>query len=277
MELLHLALFGNPVAHSLSPQIHQAFADQFGLQLKYELICSSPEQFSDQLEKLMLSGARGCNITVPLKTQAHDRADHLSTAARTAGAVNTFSFQTDGVFADNTDGIGWLNDLKQAGSSICDKSVCILGAGGAAAGICPVIIAQSPGKLVIANRSREKAEKLLDQYPNKRFCSITLEELLKPGKHKFDLLINATSIGHQGKHPDIAPELFNPGALMYDLNYGPAAEPLIDWCQQNNIRYRDGLGMLVEQAALAFELWTGNKPETQTVLAGLGKNLKPQV
>ncbi len=269
MEKLHLALFGNPVAHSLSPQIHQAFADQFGLQLKYELICSSPEQFSGQLENLRQSAARGCNITVPLKTQAHDRADRLSTAARVAGAVNTFSFQAGGIYADNTDGLGWLNDLKQAGLSIRDKSVCILGAGGAAAGICPVIVAQSPGSLVIANRSREKAEKLLAQYADARFCSMTLEELLNPGRHKFDLLINATSIGHQGKHPDLIPELFNPGALLYDLNYGPAAEPLQHWCQQNNIRYRDGLGMLVEQAALAFELWTGNKPETQAVLASL--------
>lgn len=267
--MLHLALFGNPVAHSLSPQIHQAFADQFNLQLKYELICSSPEQFPDQLENLRQSGARGCNITVPLKTQAHELADHLSTTARAAGAVNTFIFQADGVCADNTDGMGCLNDLKQAGSGIRDKSVCILGAGGAAAGLCPVIVAQSPGSLIIANRSRDKAENLLGQYSDTCFRSMTPEELLEPGRYTFDLLINATSIGHQGKHPGLVPGLFNPGALLYDLNYGPAAEPLKHWCQQNNIRYRDGLGMLVEQAALAFELWTGNKPETQAVLASL--------
>jgi len=275
LDKLHLALFGNPVAHSLSPRIHQAFSDQFNLQLKYELICSSPEQFSGQLENLRQSGARGCNITVPLKTRAHDRADHLSTAARTAGAVNTFTFQADGIYADNTDGIGWLNDLTQAGSSIHNKSVCILGAGGAAAGISPVIIAQSPASLIIANRSREKAEQLLAQYADTRFRSVTPTELLEAGEHKFDLLINATSIGHQGKHPNLIPELFNPGALLYDLNYGPAAEPLKNWCEQNSINYRDGLGMLVEQAALAFKLWTGNKPETQTVLASLSEKLKP--
>jgi shikimate dehydrogenase len=190
--------------------------------------------------------------------------------------VNTFTFQEDGIFADNTDGIGWLNDLTHAGSSIHNKSVCILGAGGAAAGICPVIVAQSPASLIIANRSRGKAEQLLDQYTDTRFHSMALEELLEVDNYKFDLLINATSIGHQGKHPDLVPKLFNPGAFLYDLNYGPAAEPLKYWCQQNNIHYHDGLGMLVEQAALAFELWTGNRPETQTVLADLREKLSPQ-
>ncbi|MCF6224970.1 MAG: shikimate dehydrogenase [Xanthomonadales bacterium] len=274
MEALHLALFGNPVAHSLSPAIHQAFADQCGLKLDYELILATEENFSEQLEQLRSSGARGCNITVPLKVPAHNIADTLSTAAATAGAANTLVFQQHGVFADNTDGLGWLKDLDRTDTSIKGKSVAIIGAGGAAAGITPVILAQSPDTLVIANRSPEKAADLLRQQLNPNFRSVSLKQLHQPDLPKFDLLVNATSIGHQGKHPELFPELFNPDALLYDLNYGTAAEPLKTWCNNNGIRYRDGLGMLVEQAALAFTLWTGKSPETQAVLSDLRSKLR---
>ncbi len=273
MDTLHLALFGNPVAHSLSPVIHQAFADQFGLKLDYALILASEETFAKQLKQLQSSGARGCNITVPLKVPAHNIADTLSTAAVTAGAANTLVFQQSGVFADNTDGLGWLKDLARAETSIKGKSVAIIGAGGAAAGITPIILAQSPSALVIANRSPEKAASLLQQQTNPNFRSMSLQQLRQPGLPKFDLLVNATSIGHQGQHPDLSPESLNPEALVYDLNYGTAAEPLKNWCSKNNIRYRDGLGMLVEQAALAFNLWTSQSPETQAVLSNLGELL----
>lgn len=269
METLQLALFGNPVAHSLSPAIHQAFADQYGLKLSYELILSTEETFTEQLAQLQSSGAHGCNITVPLKISAHDIADKLSTAAETAGAANTLVFQQNEIIADNTDGLGWLRDLEQAGACIEGKSIGILGAGGAAAGITPVILAQPPKALIIANRTLEKAADLLQQQTNPKFRSVSLKKLHESDLPKFDLLINTTSIGHLGEHPDIFPELFAPNALLYDLNYGTAAEPLKNWCNNNNIRYRDGLGMLVEQAALAFALWTGKSPETQTVLARL--------
>ncbi|MCF6262134.1 MAG: shikimate dehydrogenase [Xanthomonadales bacterium] len=274
METLHLALFGNPVAHSLSPEIHQAFADQYGLKLNYKLIVSTEKTFPEQLGQLQSLGARGCNITVPLKVPAHNIADTLSTAAGTAGAANTLVFQQNGVFADNTDGLGWLKDLTRADVSIKGKSVAIIGAGGAAAGITPIILAQSPDTLVIANRSPEKAAGLLQQQLNPNFRSISLQQLRQPGLPKFDLLVNATSIGHQGKHPELFPGLFNPEALLYDLNYGTAAQPLKNWCDNNGIRYRDGLGMLVEQAALAFTLWTGQSPETQAVLSDLRAKLR---
>jgi len=273
LETLRLALFGNPVAKSLSPLIHQAFADQCGLKLSYELILSNEETFSEQLKQLQANGAHGCNITVPLKVPAHNLADKLSTAAEIASAANTLLFQDGEIFADNTDGLGWLKDLSRADASIMGKSVAIIGAGGAAAGITPVIVAQSPAVFVIANRSPGKAADLLQHQTNPNFHSLSLEQLHKSGLPQFDLLINTTSAGHQGQCPAIFPELLSPDALLYDLNYGSAAEPLKNWCNDNNIRYRDGLGMLVEQAALAFTLWTGKSPETQTVLTHLRAKL----
>ncbi len=269
MKKLHLALFGEPISNSLSPRIHQAFADQFELKLNFELISANSEQFKQKLEAFKNTGAQGCSITVPLKILAHDAADQLSAAAKKAGAVNAFHFTSTEIFGDNTDGLGWLNDLQQTDITICEKSVCVLGAGGAAAGLIPIITEQSPSQLIVANRDRLKAEKLLAQQKNQRYFSTSLQDLYNGNLPKFDLLINATSFGHQGLAPDLHADMFHPGALVYDLNYGIAAEPLKHWCTDNNVLYRDGLGMLVEQAAIAFELWTGKKPETQSVLESL--------
>jgi len=270
--MLKLALFGDPVHHSLSPQIHRAFARQFDLQIDYQLIQASPTEFAGKLQIFKDSGAKGGNITVPLKQQAYKLASHSSDAGQDARAVNTFVFKTGKIEADNTDGQGWLNDLYQSPAKIQNRTICILGAGGAAAGLLPIILAADPARLIIANRSKDKAEQLLAEqagaYPAiKNSLVVSLPELSQAENLEIDLLINATSIGHQGKCPDFSKNILKSDALIYDLNYGPAAAPLENWCKQNHFAYRDGLGMLVEQAALAFTLWTGKNPDTQVVLS----------
>ncbi len=272
MTTLQLALLGNPVKHSLSPAIHKLFAQQFGISLNYELISCTAEQFTAALGKLQQSGAAGCNITLPLKNLACELADELSDAANKAGAANTIIFKQAGICADNTDGEGWLTDLQNTGGEIKQQSVCLLGAGGAAAGIIDKILDSKPTKLIIANRDKSKAESLLSHTNETNYKSISMDELANTSS-KFDLVINATSLGHQGLLPALSAKAFSPNALYYDLNYGQAAQPILNWCKLNSINYQDGLGMLVEQAARSFYLWTGKTPSTSAVLTELRAKL----
>ncbi len=272
MATLQLALFGNPVKHSLSPLIHKLFAQQFGISLNYELRACTAQQFPAELHKLQHSGAAGCNITLPLKNLACELADELSDAASRAGAANTVIFNNTGIRADNTDGEGWLTDLEKTSGKIHQQSVCLLGAGGAAAGIIGKILDSKPTSLIIANRDKSKAERLLKHTNQADYRAISLAELADT-RSKFDLVINATSLGHQGLLPSVSAETFTANALYYDLNYGQAALITQNWCESHSINYQDGLGMLVEQAALAFFLWTGKTPSTSPVLSELRENL----
>ncbi len=269
MKAIHLALLGNPVEHSLSPLIQQSFAEQFGFSINYELQQCTAEQFPAAVHKLQQAGAAGCNITLPLKTLACELADSVSRAAQVSGAANTLVFTKQGIYAENTDGKGWLADLNQRENKISGKSVCLLGAGGAAAGILPEILNLAPGSLMIANRDTAKAEGILRNNTRANWRVISLDMLAADTVNTYDLVINTTSLGHQGRLPAMPAEMFNPEALFYDLNYGQAAQPAQEWCRRQGINYQDGTGMLVEQAALGFTLWTGKTPSTATILKQL--------
>ncbi len=267
---MKLAVFGAPVAQSLSSRIHGQFAAQFGLRIDYQAIESDPEQIEADLRHFMDLGGRGCNITVPFKSQAFELAQEASPLATLAMAANTLTFKRkDCWVADNTDGPGLLADLQHNQSiKLENKRICLLGAGGAAAGVLASLLATRPDELVIANRTAGRAVALAQRHGDHgRISAIGLDTL--DGAGPFDLVVNATTLGHAGQAPQLEANWLTPGGLCYDMNYGAVATPLRKRCAARHVRYQDGLGMLVEQAALSFSLWIGLKPDSAPVLSQL--------
>jgi len=268
--VIRLAVFGSPVAHSHSPFIHQAFARQLGLSVDYQAIEARQHEFAARLDQLAAAGGRGCNVTLPLKHAAWEMARRSSPAAERARAANTLVFEQPGDwFADNTDGRGLVRDLaRHLGQSLFGQRILILGAGGAAAGILGDLLEQQPAAICIGNRTPERAERLARSHAARgqiSTCALDRLDTLGP----FELVINATSAGHGGRHPLLPEQILTATGWCYDLNYGAAAKPLRQYCAAAGLRYQDGLGMLVEQAALSFTLWTGTEPDGEPVLQAL--------
>jgi len=266
-ELIRLALFGQPVKTSLSPVIHQKFADQFDLNIQYELIESGVERFPEALENFRLAGGTACNVTLPLKREAWRLAAQASDEVKQAQAANTLHFQqSSGWFAYTTDGAGLMADLTvNHGVGLSGRRLLILGAGGATAGILGRLLAGSPRQIMLVNRNLERARKLSERFGSSATIPVTnWSDLSQHGE--FDLVINATSLGHQGQVPPLPASSFAPGGVCYDLNYFKASIPLRNRCEELHQPYIDGLGMLVEQAAKSFYIWTGKRPDTRAVI-----------
>lgn len=269
--MLKLAVFGHPVTHSLSPRIHGMFADAAGLEVEYRRIDCLAGQLSEKLDDFREAGGRGCNVTVPLKAEGLALAAHASRAARDADACNTLVAAEDGWHADNTDGAGLVADFDRLGIEIADRRVLVLGAGGAVAGILGPLLDRGPKCVCIVNRSLDRAERLAARFADHglRLTAAGPDGVVEG--EKFDLLIQGTSLGHQGACPTIRPEWLAPDAVAYDLNYGPAFEPFAARCNELGIACHSGLGMLVEQAAVAFELFTGVRADTGPVHGALAE------
>jgi shikimate dehydrogenase len=269
-ELIRLALFGSPVRYSLSPRIHTAFATQTGLEVEYTAIESDEETFPARLSVFARAGGLGCNITAPLKHLAYRLAADTDDDAQRAGAANTFLRRKDGGWsASNTDGAGLVHDLQSGlGIALASFRICILGAGGAVAGILASLLKASPSDIVIVNRTLSRAVTLAQRHRQAGDIQVETPDQIEK-MAPFDLVINATSLGHHGKTPRLPSSLLATEGLCYDLNYGAASHPLRDHCQRNNIRYSDGLGMLVAQAGVSFELWTGQQPDVAGIIAKL--------
>ena len=266
-ELIRLALFGRPIKSSLSPFIHRMFADQFELNIEYELIETGPEDFADRLEAFRLDGGIGCNITLPLKLDAWRLAADETLQVSLAHAANTLVYHvSQGWFAHNTDGHGLVIDLTvNHHLNLKDQRILVLGAGGAVAGILGSLLADDPHEVVLVNRNQKRANDLAKRFSSMGRVSITDWKGL-PNQGQFDLLINATSLGHHGEAPPLEPSAFAPGSVCYDLNYHKASQPLKERCEEIQQSYIDGLGMLVEQAARSFHIWTGKQPDTGVVI-----------
>ncbi|MBL4660777.1 MAG: shikimate dehydrogenase [Alcanivoracaceae bacterium] len=263
-KVYELALFGDPVSHSLSPQIHQQFARQFDLKINYQLIKVTADEFPLAVTQFFESGGHGANITLPHKQQALAVANNISIRAKQAQAVNTlFRNNESEICADNTDGIGFIGDLENRCHFNCrDKKILILAAGGATQGIVPEIMRQNPMKLFIANRSIEKAQQICS-YENS--YAVTFKQLAKI-EDKFDLIIHASSLGHQGKTLKFFQHQVKANTICYDLSYAHAAQAFIDFSKSMLVAdCYAGLGMLIEQAACAFEKWFNLKPDTQLI------------
>lgn len=266
--MMRCAVIGDPVAHSLSPRIHAAFAAQTGLALDYQALAVTPEALAERVASLFAEGWRGCNVTLPHKAAVAALCRARHPRAEQAGAVNTLIRGEDGWIGDNTDGLGFMADLARLGIAIHGRRVLVVGAGGAARGLLGPLLAASPAQLVVSNRNPWKPEALAEAFaPLGRVLPRT--HLALKGD-RYDLLINATSAGHDGSLPRLPPGLLAAGAVAYDLSYGAAHRPFADWARHNGASaVHDGLGMLVEQAAESFLRWHGQRPQTGPVLAAL--------
>lgn len=262
-------VFGNPIGHSKSPLIHGMFAAQTGEQLSYTAELAPLDDFAG-FARVFFQAGLGANVTVPFKEEAFRLADELSRRACRAGAVNTLKKLDDGrLLGDNTDGAGLVRDLTvNAGVELAGKTILLLGAGGAVRGVLEPLLGEKPARLLIANRTVEKAVQLAESFADLgslqagRFADFTAS---------VDVIINGTSASLAGELPPLAASLIRPGhTVCYDMMYGKQPTPFLRWAtEQGAARGIDGLGMLVEQAAEAFFVWRGVRPDSAPVLAEL--------
>jgi shikimate dehydrogenase len=269
------AVAGNPVEHSRSPAIHQQFAQQTMQAVDYGRLLCPLDAFKPTLQAFADSGAQGCNVTVPFKFEAFEMAARHTPRAELAQAANTLRFDSaleGGWLADNTDGVGLVRDITvNAGVALAGQRVLLLGAGGASAGALGPLIEAKPFEIVVANRSFDKAQALVDRHADwaaQHGVRLTARALDNAGQ-AYDVVINGTAASLAGAGVPVGPGVLRPGTLTLDMMYGPAAQPFLQWARDHHAVARDGLGMLVEQAAESFLLWRGVRPDTAPVLAAL--------
>jgi len=264
------AVFGHPVAHSLSPQIHAEFARQCGVQMEYVAIDAMPGDFTGALARFAADGGEGANVTLPLKEAAYALAASTSARAQRAGAVNTLIRRDGQWHGDNTDGVGLVRDLTERhGLDLRGRRTLLLGAGGAARGVAPALLDAGIGELYVVNRTGARADALADALGEPgRVHPRYLDDLAGIGD--FTLIINATSAARGGQLPPLPRALLAPRFAAVDLSYGEVAVPFMGWARAHEAQIAvDGLGMLVEQAAGSFQLWHGMRPETDVIYARL--------
>ena len=261
-------VIGNPVGHSKSPAIHAAFAAQAGHDVTYETCLAPLDGFAATVGQLIGAGYKGVNVTVPFKLEAAALAATLSERARAAGAVNTLSFSAAGIAGDNTDGAGLVNDIvRNAGFAIVGRRVLLVGAGGAARGVILPLLGHRPHELVIANRTAATADALAASFASHGVPVSACAFAALAGR--FDIVINATSASLASALPPLPPAVFGPGTLALDMMYAADPTPFMRFAAAHGAATRDGLGMLVEQAAEAFFVWRGVRPDTAAILAAL--------
>ena len=269
------AVFGNPISHSKSPQIHSLFAEQTEQDLIYTAELAEVENFEEAVKSFVKNNGKGINITVPFKQQAWQLATQRSSRAERAGAVNTIIVKDDGsYFGENTDGVGIVRDLSNNHQiELKQKKILILGAGGAVRGVIEPIMKKNPAELVIANRTVEKAIQLAKDFSDLGKISGCGFDALEG--QSFDLVINGTSASLHGDLPPLPDNLFTENACAYDMMYAAKPTVLMDWASQHGAaKVFDGLGMLVEQAAESFNLWRGVQPEAKPVIDAIRASLK---
>ena len=269
-------LFGNPVGHSKSPRIHARFAELTGQPMRYEAMLVPLNGWTQAVAQFVAAGGKGSNVTVPFKQQAFAMAHELSERAALAQACNTLRFENGRVLADNTDGVGLMRDLQvNAGYDLAARRVLLIGSGGAGAGVLGPLLQSRPARLVVANRTVSRSVALVASHASlARAQSVELQACgLDEVPGEFDLVINATSSSLGGGGVPVPSSVLARGALACDLMYGPAAQGFADWARAHGAQTRDGLGMLVEQAAESFLIWRGVRPPAAQVMAELRASL----
>jgi shikimate dehydrogenase len=268
----HFAVIGNPIHHSLSPQIHRAFAKEAGLHIDYEAVLSPLDEFKNTIHKLILQKLSGANVTVPFKKEAYELASQHSNHAKIAEAVNTLEFKDDQIIGHNTDGIGLVRDLEQnLNINLKRKKILLIGAGGAAEGVIYSMLEKNPTELTLTNRTIEKSQAIknkMDMHAKSFNVNLNVIEITKLPHKYFNLIINATSAGFNNAELGIDHKVFHDGSLAYDMMYGKETS-FIREAQSQDSRVSDGLGMLVEQAAEAFFIWHQIKPQTKSLIESL--------
>jgi shikimate dehydrogenase len=263
---------GNPVEHSQSPFIHSLFAQATGEAVDYGRLLCPMDGFADAVRRFADAGGRGCNVTVPFKFDAIRLAAQRSARAALAQAANCLRFDAGGWLADNTDGAGLVRDLRDnAGVALAGQRLLMIGAGGAAAGALGPLIEALPAEIVVANRTLANAAMLVERHAGlAQVHGVLLRaaSLAEPGE-AFDVVVNASTSSLQGAAIPVPARVLRRGSMALDMMYGPAARPFLEWAAAHGAESRDGLGMLVEQAAEAFLIWRGVRPETPAVLAAV--------
>ena len=265
-------VMGNPVEHSRSPWIHARFGELTGQAVEYGKRLVQPGGFAEAVAAFRAEGGKGCNVTVPFKFEAAALADLPTPRAQLAQACNTLRFDAVGIFGDNTDGIGLVRDITiNAATPLAGRDLLLIGAGGAAAGVLGPLLQAGPRRLVVANRTRERAGELVS-----RHAALAREhgvELAASGladvPGAFDIVVNGTASSLHGAAVPVAAGVLRAGALVCDMMYGAAAQGFLQWARTHGALARDGLGMLVEQAAESFFLWRGLRPPAARVLGEL--------
>jgi len=266
-------VFGNPISHSVSPYIHQAFADEFGLLLDYQRSLSSIGVFAAQVARFFRTGGAGANVTLPFKVAAFELVTHVTERAQRAGAVNTLIPLGAGqLLGDNTDGAGLLRDLHRQFGDLTNQRIVIIGAGGAVRGALASLLQQPVQQIVIANRTLSNAAQLVAEFADARLSYCALDAI-----PPHDGLINAASVAYisDGQLP-IQADALTETQFVYDMSYAAKPTAFLQWvnAQQPQLMACDGLGMLVEQAALSFALWhDGLYPKTAPVIAAVRAQL----
>ncbi|MFY8082077.1 MAG: shikimate dehydrogenase [Limnohabitans sp.] len=274
-------VFGHPIAHSKSPWIQARFAELTGQTLQYEKTWVPLDAFNATVHAFKTAGGKGCNVTLPFKTEAAALATECSPRVALAQACNTLKFDGEHIYGENTDGLGLVTDLvSNAGFSLQGRRILLIGAGGASAGVLGPLLTQKPHCIWVANRSVDKANHLVARHTSLaemegvdcQAFGLTHEAILS---QSFDLVINASSSSLQQAALPVPATVLQPNGLACDLMYGPAAQCFLEWARAHGTEARDGLGMLVEQAAASFHLWRGVQPPTQQVLAELRALVSP--
>ena len=256
-----LGVLGHPVEHSRSPELHFHFAGQFGLSIDYQKLEVLPGTFSEVANRLIQDGWRGCNVTVPYKFDAHDICTARSENAQATGVVNTLSFEPSGVITGhNTDGPGLINDMvHHLDWRLREARILVLGAGGATQGILGALLEAKPSAVHVWNRTHERAVVLSQRQTDDRLEARSTSEL----EAQYDIIIHASAAGLSGQRVDVPPHVIGSLTCAYDLSYSQEKTPFLTWASSlGAAATADGLGMLIEQAALAFEVWFGQQPST---------------
>lgn len=269
MSIDRYAVMGHPIKHSRSPQIHKAFALQTDQEMTYTALLVPEDGFREAVDSFRAEGGKGLNVTVPFKREAFDLVNKRSERAERARAVNTILVRADGsLFGDNTDGVGLVRDITHNHDGrFTGKQVLVVGAGGAVRGVLAPLLNEKPARVVIANRTLEKARELAQEFQELgRIEAVPLGKLEGP----FDWIINGTAASLAGTVPELPPSVVGPHTWVYDMMYGKQATPFNAWAlEQGAEKAFDGLGMLVEQAAESFRLWRGVMPATSPVIKEL--------
>ena len=274
-------VFGHPIAHSKSPWIQSRFAELTGQTLQYEKTWVPLDAFNATVHAFKAAGGKGCNVTLPFKTEAAALATECSPRVALAQACNTLKFDGEHIYGENTDGLGLVTDLvSNAGFSLQGRRILLIGAGGASAGVLGPLLTQKPHCIWVANRSVDKAIHLVARHASLaemegvdcQAFGLNHEAILS---QSFDLVINASSSSLQQAALPVPATVLQPNGLACDLMYGPAAQGFLEWARAHGTEARDGLGMLVEQAAASFQLWRDVQPPTQQVLAELRALVSP--
>lgn len=270
------AVIGNPIHHSKSPLIHTKFAKQTGEDIEYTAIEVPLDSLQSSLQQLQnILKLKGINVTVPFKEQVWAIVENKSVRAKVAGAVNTVTFNDDGtLFGDNTDGIGLCQDLTVNHQiPLAGKRILLLGAGGASRGVITPLLEYQPEKLFIANRTAEKASWLAQLFGH---AGNVNGGGFNDIRGKFDVVINATAASLQGEVPPLPDSVLATPACCYDMMYSDTDTAFLQWAKAHHVaKTIDGLGMLVEQAAEAFFIWRGIRPQTASVIKSLRNKTSP--